>query len=141
MIPGRVLIDTGPLVAYLDRRDHGHRWAFDRFAEIAPPMLTCEAVITEACFLTRHISGGSESVLRLLEQGAVRIQFSVQEESDALAALMRRYRSVPMSLADACLVRMSELVEDGIVLTLDSDFRIYRRHRRKSIPLLMPPTD
>jgi predicted nucleic acid-binding protein len=135
------LIDTGPLVAYLDRRDHRHRWAFERFAEIAPPLLTCESVITEACFLTRHISGGSESVLRLLEQGAVRIQFSVQEESNALAALMRRYRNVPMSLADACLVRMSELTADCVVLTLDGDFRIYRRHRRRSIPLLVPPTN
>jgi predicted nucleic acid-binding protein len=141
VIPGPVLLDTGPLVAYLDRRDFHHAWAFDRFAEAIPPMLTCESVISEACFLTRHLHRGMESVLRLLERGAVRVQFSVQDEWDAVSKLGNRYSNVPMSLADACLVRMSELVEDCTVLTLDNDFRVYRRHRRKSIPLLIPPTD
>ncbi len=139
MITGTVLLDTGPLVAYLDRRDFHHRWALDRFAEIIPPLLTCEAVVSEACFLTRHIPGGIESVLRLLEQGAARVQFSVQEELHAVSNLMRRYGNVPMSLADACLVRMSELTADCLVLTLDNHFRVYRRHGRKGIPLLMPP--
>jgi predicted nucleic acid-binding protein len=101
--------------------------------------LTCESVISEACFLTRHVPHGTESVLRLLEQGAVRAQFSVQEELDAIAKLVNRYRNVPMSLADACLARMLELVENCQVLTLDSDFRVYRRPRCKRITLLIPP--
>lgn len=139
MIAGHVLLDTGPLVAYLDRRDFHHRWAFDRFAEIRPPLLTCESVISEACFLTQHLPHGIESVLRLLEQGAVRLAFSLQEEVNATATLAGRYSDVPMSLADACLVRMSELSSDCVVLTLDSDFRVYRRRGRKTIPLLIPP--
>ena len=58
---------------------------------------------------------------------------------EAFEELLRRYRNVPMSLADACLVRLSELYGDCAVLTLDSDFRIYRRHGRQVIPVLAPP--
>ena len=136
-----VLLDTGPLVAYLDRRDSRHRWALDRFAEIAPPLLTCESVISEACFLTRHLPGGAESVLRLLELRAVRVAFSIQDELNDVTRLLGRYSNVPMSLADACLVRMSELIPDSVVMTLDNDFRIYRRNRRQRIPLLIPAAD
>ena len=136
---GTVLADTGPLVAYLDRQDQYHQWARERFAEIMPPLLTCESIISEACFLTRNIPRGIESVMQLLEQGAVQVKFSVQVEVEPVSKLIRRYADVPMSLADACLVRMSELVTDCVVLTLDSDFHFYRRHGRKSIPLLMPP--
>jgi predicted nucleic acid-binding protein len=132
------LLDTGPLVAYLDRRDFHHQWALDRFAEVTAPMLTCESVISEACFLTRQLPGGIEAVLRLLARGAVQVQFSLQEQLDAVAQLATRYSNIPMSLADACLVRMSEIVSDCMVLTLDADFRVYRRHGRKVIPLLIP---
>jgi predicted nucleic acid-binding protein len=138
-VTGRaVLLDTGPLVAYLDRRDSHHAWAFDRFSEVTAPMLTCESVISEACFLTRHLPRGNQSVLALLQRGAVKVQFSLQEQLHAVANLVDRYRNVPMSLADACLVRMSEVISDCMVFTLDTDFRVYRRHRRKAIPLLMP---
>jgi len=133
-----ILLDTGPLVAYLDRRDARHSWAFDRFAEITPPLLTCESVISEACFLTGRIPDGIESVLRLLEQGGVQIGFSLQDEQEAVVGLMRRFSDRPMSLADACVVRMSEIVADCTVLTLDSGFRIYRRNRRQKIPLMIP---
>jgi predicted nucleic acid-binding protein len=125
-------------VAYLDGRDQHHRWALERFSEITPPMLTCESVISEACFLTRRLTGGIRSVLLLVEHGAVRVAFSLQEEVDAITTLVNRYRNVPMSLADACLVRMSEIVPDCSVLTTDGDFRVYRRQGRKSIPLLIP---
>ncbi len=138
-MPGTVLLDTGPLVAFLDGRDFHHPWVLERFAERKPPMLTCESVISEACFLTRRMHDGHESVLPLIRQGAVHSQFSLFEHLDAIAQLMRRYRNVPMSLAVGCLVRMSELVENCQTMTFDSDFRVYRRHRRRSIPLLIPP--
>ena len=125
-------------MAYLDRRDRYHQWALTQFAEIIPPMLTCESVISEACFLTRHIPKGVESVLRLLEQGAVQVEFSVQDELETITKLVGHYSNLPMSLADACLVRMSELIDGCNVMSLDSDFRVYRRHGNKSIPLLIP---
>lgn len=139
MIPGHVVLDTGPLVAYLDGRDAHHVWAMEQFSNVAPPLWTCEAVISETCFLLRRWKQGRDAVLSMLEHGAVRIHFSLDEEHHPVAALMRRYADLPMSLADACLVRMSELTADCAVLTLDRDFRVYRRHGRQKIPLLIPP--
>lgn len=133
-----VLLDTGPLVALLRQGDRYHRWAVEQFSRISVPMYTCEPVLTEACYLLSTLAGGSQSVLRLLETGAVRITFRVEDELTPIKKLMARYRSVPMSLADACLVRMSELNAAGLVLTLDSDFTIYRRHGRQIIPAIRP---
>jgi len=73
-----------------------------------------------------------------LERGVIRIGISIKEEQADLRALMRRYRNRPMSLADACLVRLSEIHADAELLTLDGDFRIYRRYGNKVIPLRTP---
>jgi predicted nucleic acid-binding protein len=134
-----VLLDAGPLVALVDRRDAWHEWARLQFGEIVPPLVTCESVISEACFLSRRVHGGMAGILGLVDAGVVALDFTLKAHFGEVAALMRRYANVPMSLADACLVRMSELISNGVVFTLDSDFGIYRRHRRKRIPLLMPP--
>ena len=134
----RVLVDTGPLVALLNRRDRHHRWAREVFGTLEPPLGTCEAVLSEACFLLRRFPGGQDAVLALLEHRVIEPSFSMSAEIPALRALMARYDSVPMSLADACLVRMSELDGDSVVVTLDRDFAIYRRNRRQRIPVIMP---
>lgn len=133
------MLDTGPLIALPDRRDRHHVWASDRFGEIVPPLLTCEAVVSEACHLARRTAGSSQAVFGLFERGVLRLAFHLDEYMPAIAALLERYADVPMSLADACLVRMSELVEDSAIFTLDRDFQVYRRHGRKVIPLLIPP--
>lgn len=133
-----VLLDTGPLVAFLARGDDAHDWAQAQFSALPAPFLTCEAVLSEASFLLRRYRGGASAVLKLVESGAVKIGMSLAEEVAAVRKLHDRYYNVPASLADACLVRMSELFEPSLVLTLDSDFHIYRRHGRKAIPLLRP---
>jgi predicted nucleic acid-binding protein len=135
------LLDTGPLLALIDARDRHHDWVRSQFAAIERALLSCEPVLTEACFLAQRELGRTDGVCGLIDRRVVRLEFSLDDNWSEVSTLMRRYSSVPMSLADACLVRMSELIEDRIVLTLDGDFRIYRRHRRKSIPLLMPPTE
>ena len=134
-----VLLDTGPLVAILDKRDEQHVWATSIAARFPPPWQTCEAVLSEACFLTHALPDARGGILEMLKQRLLTIGLRLDQDAERIAILMNDYANVPMSLADACLVRMSELVADCVVLTLDSDFRIYRRHRRKSIPLLMPP--
>ena len=101
-------------------------------------MLTCEPALSEAAFVVGRLGGDPTAVPALVEKGVLRIEFSVQEQAPYLVALMRRYAQVPMSLTDACLVRMAELLDDALVLTFDSDFRIYRKHSRKVIPLLAP---
>ena len=131
------MIDTGPLVALLDRRDHQHAWVKQQLAKIPAPLHTCEAVLTEACFLSRNLAGGQQAVMGLLQRGFLSLSFSLGEEASAIQSLLLRYADVPMSLADACLVRMMEL-ESGILLTLDSDFQIYRMKGRAVIPVLIP---
>jgi uncharacterized protein len=134
----RILLDTGPLVAYLKQQDHFHKWAITQLATVQPPLLTCEAVIVEACFLLRNTYGGQSTVTNLLNTKNVQIPFRLEEETEAVGELLTRYQSVPMSLADACLVRMAELYPDSAVLTLDSDFTIYRKNKNPVISAIMP---
>ena len=133
------LIDTGPLVAYLNRKDRYHAWAVERLADTSPPLLTCEAVLSEAAFLTAPFGGGAE-LLSLVQRGLLQPSFRLQDEAQAVEALLRRYASVPMDLADACLVRMADQHAGHVLLTIDSEFRdIYRRRDRKIIPCDLPP--
>lgn len=134
----RVLIDTGPLVALLNRRDRHHAWARRVLDTIAPPVFTCDPVISEACFLLQGFGSGQDAVLELMDRGIVRSDFSVAAEVAPIRSLIRKFRDVPMALADACLVRMTEIVRESVVLTLDSDFRIYRRNRGQVVPTITP---
>jgi predicted nucleic acid-binding protein len=138
MRKGPGLLDTGPLVSFLAAGLRHHAWALGQWKRLPPPLLTCEPVLTEAAFLLKREGRESDDLFALLERGVIRIALSVQEEQADLRALMHRYRNRPMSLADACLVRLSEIHRTGEVFTLDSDFRIYRRHGNKVIPTLMP---
>ncbi len=134
-----VVLDTGPLVALLNKRDRQHAWVSAVLDTIEPPLWTCEAVISEACFLLRDFEGGRDAVLALIARSVIKCDFRLANEIDAIRALMKKFSDVPMSLADACLVRMTELETRPIVLTMDNDFRVYRRNRRQTIPTLMPP--
>ena len=134
----RIVVDTGPLVALLNRRDRHHAWVRQVLDTVQPPIVTCEAVLSEACFLLRGLAGGPDAMLALLASDVVQIDFRMSAEIDAIRALMRKFASVPMSLADACLVRMSELDAQTTIVTLDGDFRVYRRNKRQVIPTIMP---
>ena len=133
-----VILDTGPLVAFLNRRDRYHRWAKDRWAEIAPPMFTCEAVLAEACFLVQPFAGGTAAILEMVRRNVLDLSFRLAEETASVSRLLKKYRDRPMSLADGCLVRMAEQHPESVVFTLAGDFRIYRKHRRQRIPTLSP---
>ena len=133
-----VLIDSGPIVAAVRRQDQHHRWSRAHFESSVEPFVTCEAVISESHFLLEAAPGGTEALYGLLQRGIIAVGFSLRDELMETVRLIRRYRDVPISLADACLVRMAELNEDAVVLTTDSDFRIYRKNGRQVIPLLIP---
>jgi predicted nucleic acid-binding protein len=132
------LLDTGPLVSFLASGVEHHTWAVQQWKELRPPLLTCEPVLTEAAFLLKREGRDTDALFALLERGVIRIAIGIEREQADLRALMQRYRNRPMSLADACLVRLSEIHGSAEVLTLDGDFRIYRRHGNKVIPLRMP---
>jgi predicted nucleic acid-binding protein len=133
-----VLLDTGPLVALLDRHDQWHAWAVEQMPRLRPPLRTCEVVVAEAFHLLRHLPQARIAILEMIAEGVLIIPFLLSEQALEVRALLQRYANVPMSLADACLVRMSELVSESVVFTLDSDFHIYRRHKRQKIRVLIP---
>ena len=133
---GNLLVDAGFLVALLSRRDSHHSWAVTQATEHAPPWRTCEAVLSEAF----HLLGtrGIPALSALLQRRAMLASFAFNDDIESVLKLLKKYADVPMSLADACLVRMTETLSDPLLLTTDSDFRVYRRHSRQVIPCVMP---
>ena len=131
-----VLVDAGFLVALLNRRDSHHPWAAAQAPRLAPPWRTCEAVLSEAL----HLLGvrGAPALIALLRRRALVIAFDLASHLNPVLTLVQKYANVPMSLADACLVRMTETLPDSVLLTTDTDFRIYRRHSRQVVPCVMP---
>lgn len=133
-----VIADTGPLVAMLDRDDQDHAWAVREGRRLPPKMFSCEAVLSEVHFLTQDLPEAKVRIESWLADGRLELPFTVRDHHSLIHELMARYADVPMSFADACLVRMSELWPEVPVFTLDSDFRVYRRNRRQSLPLICP---
>ncbi len=133
---GNAVVDTGFVVALLSRRDTHHKWAAVQAIEFAPPWRTCEAVLSE----TFHLLGthGTPALTALLRRGSVFVDFDLANHQEATLRLMHKYATVPMSLADACLVRMTETLPDPVILTTDAGFQVYRRHSRQIVPCVMP---
>jgi len=131
-----VLVDAGFVVALLSNRDTYREWAASQASDFPPPWSTCEAALSEAY----HLLGerGAPAVGALLRRRALVIAFQLAEHLEPVAKLMEKYSNIPMSLADACLVRMTEIFADPIILTTDQDFRIYRRHSRQVVPCVTP---
>ena len=135
-----VFVDSGPVVALLDRRDIHHQWVQHELASLHDPLITCEAVLSEVFFLLSRIRRGSAVFSALLRDRLISpsANFSYQEQSAQILRHLERYASIPMSFADACLVRMSEIERDSIIFTTNRDFLTYRRNRRQPIPLISP---
>jgi predicted nucleic acid-binding protein len=132
------IVDTGPLVAALDRRDAAHGWVGEQLKALAPPLLVCEPVLTEVAYLLGRRPGQTDVLLGLVSSGALRVAWSLDAEVEAVRGLMRKYADQPMSLADACVVRMAEVFDDHAVFTLDTDFAVYRTSRNLPIRLIAP---
>ena len=129
------IADAGLIIAALDRRDNYYNWARSLLEREPPPWLVCEPVLTEICASL----GTSEPVLEMMQVGDLEIAFELSEQTTEVLGLIKKYRDRRMDLADACVVRMSELFEDSLVYTVDkSDFSVYRRHGRQAIPCVFP---
>jgi len=135
-VPRNIIADSSALVAFISRDDQHHDWIAAQSGSLPSRWRTCEAVLTEAF----HLVGekGAPKLKDLLRRGAVMLSFDLGDELEPVLTLMDKYADVPMSLADACLVRMSETLPDPVVLTTDADFKIYRRHSRQVVPCLLP---
>lgn len=131
-----VLVDASFLVALINRRDTDHLWATAQAATFPRPWKTCEPAVSEAFYTLGP--PGAQQLLVLLKRRSLVCSFQIAENLDDVINLLEKYADVPMSLADACLVRMTEVYSDPILLTTDSDFRIYRRHGRQVVPCESP---
>jgi uncharacterized protein len=135
------IVDTGPLVAYFIRSERHHQWATDRVNETEAPLLVCEAVLAEAAYLLRRHLRARDVLLELIQDGALKIAFRIEEHAGALRGLLRKYSDIPISLADACVLLMAEIHGSHSVLTLESDFLIYRKSNGSPLLLIHPGND
>ena len=133
-----VLLDAGPLVAWLDASDQYHEWAVEQFKRLPGPFSTCEPALAEAFYLLRKLRPAQDKILEWTTRRALIFPLSIAREGQAIRSLWARYENVPMSLADACLVRMAELRPQAQVFTLDADFTIYRKNGTEPLGLIMP---
>lgn len=133
-----VLLDSGVIVALLDSAEQHHRRCVAALEELDRPLITCEAVIAESCYLLRRLPGASERVIENIERGNFQIPLQLADSALRIRALMRKYRNIPASLADACLIAIAEEFESGDILTLDSDFLAYRWQKNRPFQLLIP---
>jgi uncharacterized protein len=132
-----VLLDTGVIVALLDRSERTHARCVEAIESLVAPLVTCEAVIAEACYLLRGVHGAADAVLDNVEAGVFEIPFRLMGASRSIRLLMKKYARVPMDFADACLVHLADELDTGRILTLDSDFRTYRWRKGRAFELLI----
>ena len=133
-----VILDASALAALLNHKDQHYVWATKQLSGMAAPLLTCEAVLSETHFILRDVPPARRAIMELAAKDFYRVAFNLEDEKHAVRRLLEKYADVPMSFADACLVRMTELYPDSAVFTTDSDFKIYRKHGRQPIPLIFP---
>jgi predicted nucleic acid-binding protein len=131
-----VLLDTGFIIALLDRSESLHKTCARTIREVQAPLVTCEAVITESCYLLRNLSGASEAVIENIAAGIFQIPFQLSRETAAVKQLLRKYKDRKIDLADACLIRLADQFGTADILTLDRDFAVYRWGKNKPFRVL-----
>ena len=124
-------------MALLDRSERHHSASVDSVSELIGPLITCEAVIAEACYLLRNIEGAPEAVIENVHAGVFQTPARLVDRAAAIQKLLRKYRDVPMDLADACIVDLADQVGTGRILTLDRDFEVYRWRSRRKFELMI----
>ena len=131
------IADTGPLVGWINSRDQWHAWSVRVMETLTPPLLTCEAVIAEACWQLGRSREAVEQLYGFVESGAVRVVDLLPEHMPHLRALSAKYPQ--MDFCDAAVVRLAEIFPNATVITTDSaHFTVYRRFRDKPLTLIHP---
>jgi uncharacterized protein len=133
-----ILLDTGVIVAWLDTSESKHQDCVDVLQGTSSPLVTCEGVIAESCYLLRNVTGAKEAVLENVSSGVFQIPLRLSEAASDVRRILLKYRDHNVDLADACLVHLANEFETGEILTLDSDFQIYRWGKNKPFRSLVP---
>ncbi len=134
-----VLLDTSVLVALLDRDEPYHRQSAEFVDRLERPLITCEAVISESCFLLKKLPGAAEAVMENVERDIFQVAFQLTNSAAAVRSLMRKYRDLPASFADACLIHLADQFNTADILTLDRHFYTYRWRRTRAFRFLIYP--
>jgi predicted nucleic acid-binding protein len=135
----QIVVDTGPIIGLLNTRDRHHQWCVQQLEQITDPLLTCDAVLSEAFFLLkRRTPNGADQLAAMIQRGILKSQFDFSTAHPIVLSVLKKYRDLPTSFADACLVAMADASDQVHVWTLDQDFRVYRKQNRRMIPLLFP---
>lgn len=134
-----ILLDTGVIVALMDSSEGRHKECVSLLASLERPLVTCEAVIAESCYLLRKLSGASEIILENVEKGVFHIPFQLAQSAGRVRVTLRKYNNIVADFADACLIDLADMVGTGDILTLDSDFYSYRWRRIRAFNLLISP--
>jgi predicted nucleic acid-binding protein len=132
-----VLIDTGAIVALLDRSERCHARCVTVLGSLERPLVTCEAVIAETCYLLRGLPGAPEAVLQNVERGVFQVPFQLSRSASPVRTIMRKYRDLPADFADACLIHLADELNTEDILTLDGDFKLYRWRRNRPFHVLI----
>ena len=103
-------------------------------------LVTCEAVIAEACYLTRRITGAPEAILQNVANGVFQIPLKLSNSAGPIQRILRKYRDQAIDLADACLIHLASELRTGRILTLDGDFNVYRWGTSRTFTLLPSQT-
>ena len=135
-----VLLDAGPIVALLDRSEIHHEQCAELASALEAPLVTCEAVLAEACYLLRRLKGATAAVLDNVDRGNILVPYRITGRATHVAKLMKKYANLPMDLADACLVDMASELGTGRVWTFDADFQVYRWARNRRFELVLDTT-
>ena len=133
-----ILLDTGVIVALLDRSEQNHQACVEAVESLAAPLVTCEAVIAESCYLLRRLTGAAEAVLENVASGVFQIPFQLSQSAPQIQRVFRKYRDREIDLADACLIHLAGELHTGDILTLDRDFQVYRWSVNKAFRFLVP---
>lgn len=134
----KILIDTGPIVAFLNKNDQHHSYVEEQMRHFPPPFYTCEAVVTECFFLMSRVPQGEDKLIELLESSHIQLESIYTNQSKKIHRFVQQYSNIPMSFADACLVQIAEVSDVSLIFTLDKDFQIYRSSKGAPLSLISP---
>lgn len=130
------ILDAGPLIAAINRDDRHHEWARVTLDRIGPPFYSCPEAMAEAAAMT----GRPDAIVEMIQVSEIVLDFDLSDQAAAVLSLLKKYADRHMDLADACIVRMSEVMRECRVITVDgADFAVYRRNGREQIPIIAPP--
>lgn len=132
-----ILLDTSIIVSTLDRTQTFHQNCVEALAVLESPLVTCEAVIVEACYILRNVRGAAEAVMENVAKGLFQIPFRLSSSAAEVRRILAKYADLPADFADACLIQLASELHTGEILTLDGDFRIYRWGSNKPFRLLV----